>query len=339
MKKLFPLLFLLSFAGCKKDDPNTVDVSYEKLSEVKSGLVGFTRKGNPLGLTDQRASRWNPDSKQWERLTDSVTLVGIAPLVARCEDGDGNFYETGSDYHFYTIKAGTRKWQPLVLPDVDSALYQSANFPISNSNGTVAIQTCRQTAAGLQNRIYSRSPGSDVWTLINDRPKDNLFIQDIAENGDIFLAYSESDAHVVKAGSKTLVPVADCNGSVALPYCSSSFGVAPNGAVVFYPGINSRVLYRIEANTGYPTTASELCKMPDKAAFFFSFNALSNGTIMGMANMGGYDEYFLFIRRAGASEWTKAPSVPGQGYVYVKANRLGQAYTSSNSGIVYKINF
>ena len=341
---------LLLAAGCKKDDPNGGAITFDKLGDVSiSGLTGFAANGDPLGISGGGdALRWRSTSGQWERVGSLTAAPGGGSVAAVAEDAAGNYYGTTLFSSSYVLAAGSSTWQPVSLPDTDTPLYQAANPPLVNASGTVVLQSRRQTANGIRERIYRKDPGATAWTRINDRPTDNMGIVQLADNGDIFLLNQGQGApglYVLRPSATALVPVMDCAGTVVLPYCGFQVGVSPAGDVVFHQGgIGSRQLYRISAGATYPATARELYKLPDGTASFFDFAALSNGTTLGQANDGGYGPFFLYIRRAGADAWQQAPKLPGTGYVYVRTNRQGQAYTGSRQSAsgqsnIYRINF
>ncbi len=345
---LFSLFVLLQ--SCKKDEtaaPSTV--TYEKLGDVTvNGLTGFAANGDPIGTDgSSQAIRWNSASKQWERLPATPTVNGT-PLGVVGEDAVGNFYAAASPGGNYILPAGTTTWQPVPLPDTDPPLYLNSDLPFINAAGTVVMQSRRQTSAGVRVRLYRKSAGASTWTRVLDRPADNVGIVQLADNGDVFMqntSQGASELLVLTANATALVPVANCGGTVVLPYCSFQLGVSPAGDVVYFQGgTGSRQLYRIPAGASYPTTAAQLYVLPDGTATFFDFAALSNGTSLGVANDGGYGTYYLYIRTAQATGWLKAPNLPGAGYVYVRTNRQGQSFTASRQsaaakGSVYRINY
>lgn len=345
---LFGLLVLLQ--GCKKDETAAPSsVTYEKLGDVMvNGLTGFAANGDPIGSDGtSQAVRWNSAGKQWERLPATPTVNGTAPAVVG-EDAAGNFYASAALGGNYVLPAGTTTWQPVPLPDTDQPLYLTSDPPFINTAGTVVMQSRRQTSAGARVRLYRKSAGASTWTRLLDRPADNGAIVQLADNGDVFMRntiQTTSELLVLKANATTLVPVANCSGTVVLPYCSFQTGVSPAGDVVYFQGgTGSRQLYRMPAGAAYPATAAELYVLPDGTATFFDFAALSNGTCLGTANDGANGAFYLYLRTAQASGWLKAPDLPGVGYVYVRTNRQGQSFTASRQsasakGSVYRINY
>ncbi|MDQ2772722.1 MAG: hypothetical protein M3Y54_19730 [Bacteroidota bacterium] len=339
---------LVLAAGCKKDDPNTGSISYEKLGEVQVNyLSGFAANGDPLGLSSSgEALRWRSASRQWERVgTNTASLSGWAGAVA--EDAGGNFYGASSANGSYMLPAGSSTWQALSLPDPDPEI-KWPDTPLVDGSGAVVLQTRRQTSTGVRERIYRKNAGATTWTRLHDRPADNLLLQLLADNGNIYLYNSVQnppELYVLRPGATSLVSVIDCMGTLVLPYCKFSAGYSPAGDVVLYQGgTGSKQMYRIDAGVAYPTTARELYNLPDEIIGFQQFVVLSNGTTLGVGNRGGYDPMQFHIRRAGAGAWQHAPDLPGQGYIYVLANRQGQLFTASRQsagaeGDVYQIKF
>ena len=336
----FCMLFSIVLISCKKNsDQNNPNASFEKLGDqLINNITGFALNGDPLCRSGNGdVVRWRSATSDWGRVGDLTNIPSGYFIEARCEDAQGNFYGVVINNGNYTLPTGTGNWIKLVLPDIDTIAYGSQeqydNAPFANNKGDIAVQTHRIKNGADHIRIYIKTAGSSTWTIASDRTLDYARIVCLADNGDVFLqnkGIPGGGPTVLKAGSNVVIPVADCAGSTILPYCGSDFGVNPAGDIAFHGG--TRHMYLMKSATTYPSTAELVYDIPENTCCFNNgFYYLSDGTALGMANMGGYDEYFLYIRKSGASNWYKAPSLPSDGgiTVYIKVNAKGELFTAS----------
>ena len=320
-------------------------VSYEKLGETKvTNITGFALNGAPLGVSAEGdLSRWRAESKDWGRLGVPPTLGQGEVLAPNCEGANGTFYATSTFGQNYELRSGQTSWTKLAI-----AVEGGAPEPVvANNQGDLAMQV----RASDRNVVYRLRATDQTWVQASSRATDRLAIVRLADDGSIYFQSTTDSSNgpsVLTARGDTVAPVYDCKGAAILPYCSFQFAVSPTGSIALTQGgSGSRVIFRSDATTTFPTTAKELFTLPTGTASFLDFTLLSNGGVLGTANNGAYGQFDLYLRREGAVDWQKALELPGTtggSYEFVRANNKGELFTSSRqsalgAGSVYRIRF
>lgn len=358
IRSCYPLAILLAATllgtSCQDDSDATPSVGYEQVGDLKiAGISGFGLNGDLLGVgNDKQPLRWRQASQDWLKLGTDFIIPLYGNVAPYCEDAQGNYYGATSGKRPFVLATGATRWRHLFIPGVDSVDARVFNRPFGNVNGDVVLQVRAVLPTGVRDRIYRKAAGATTWVLLNDRPRDPegdpLTIRTYANNGDVFLEHGNRPSNppvVLKNGTSALADVTACSGAVVLPYCTFHFAISPNGDVSFSNGgTGSRKVYSMKAPGTYPGTATYAYDLPNDACSLFYEHYLSDGTLLGLANDCRYGEYFLFIRKPEASQWYKAPSLPGFPSAQLVVSPRGEVYTTSQSGpnqgdFVYRIKY
>ena len=339
---------LLPSCSSSSSDAN---ISFAQLGDVTvNQLSGSGMNGDLLARgANGEMVRWRVATSVWEHVGHPF-LSGI--LFPRAEDDLGNIYGEVTLAGNWVLSVGTMDWVrvPLMGADTD----QDRIF--GTTRGELVMQSHRGAqGAAITSRIYRKAPGSTAWVLASERPEDNRAIVGLADNGDVFLAsLGERDSMnptVLRAGSSVPAPVVDCSGAVILPYCGSYILTNDGGDVLFYGGRNQgRHLYFMNATASYPSTARLIGDLPESTCCFNGGQALlDDGTVAARMNHGGYDQYFLYVLKAGASSWSEGATLPqedgghsvdlfatNQGALYTWSIELGR---TTSTGAAYRVRY
>ncbi len=329
------LLAATCFTLSCSSSSTAVDVRYDQAGELTvNNMTGAAMNGDLLARGgDGGVVRWRAATSTWEHVGKLPVLVGAQTLSARCEDAAGNVYGDVPYNGVWMLPVGTQDWVKLVI-DSDAQLER----PFANNKGEVVIQTRRVMPDGEHVRVYRTSGGPGGWKLASDRVGvgDAFTVLGIADSGDVFfenLPYPEQSPMVLQAGSDTLKPIIDCAGTAILPYCGLHMVLDVHGNVLFYGNIYVRHNYLLRASATYPSTAEQLYDMPTDTCCFNGGQALlPDGTFVARMNHGGYDLYYLYVRKPGATEWFQSPLLPnedGATSVSILATGDGSLFTSS----------
>ena len=333
------LLPLSILPACTKKKADSANVSFEKLGIAKvKYLTGFALNGDPICRgTDENVLRWSNSKKEWSVLGTLPNLPSGYFMEAKCEDAQGNFYSSVSDSGCYVLIGGTGTWKKLDLNYVNATLTSTSEWKadiLSNNKGDVAMQTEKRSGGSV--KTLRKTAASNTWELILD---DSVWVGNllkITDNGDVFRAGTDIGLHVIKAGTNTSVKVTDCTPSVALnnAYCGYKAAVNQTGGIMFYGGLGEMPMFWLNAGATYPAKPVQVFDRPENTCCFNAgFEYLADGTCLGQANKGGYDDYYLYIRKNGASSWTKAETISdiSTKIIYFRANAKGEVYAGPAS--------
>lgn len=351
---LCAIAVLCLMVSCKKD-PTKADITYQQLGETRvKWHTGFAFNGDPLAVnTAGESLRWQSSKNVWERVGAGATGPMGKKIVAIAEGADGTYYGTNNTVFdgfpnegYYELSVGSSVWKEIDFADGDVAVPLERPSLIVNSSGDVVVNANRQSTNGTRSRLFKKAAGSTVWTIINDRPKDELFMVQFSDAGEVFMQDAQG-FFIMKKDLTAITRLFNCNGTDILPYCNFRASIASNGEMMLYEGgIGSRKMYRAPVVATYPTTASEAFSLPSPEALAVAMGCIhmANGTTVvgGNDNRGGLEQYF--VRRSVASDWQQAPEPSGFSSSMI-ANRQSQLFivsqqSGSNDGrMLYQVNY
>ncbi len=355
------LALLSLLAGCKKDS-DKAETTYTQLGETRiKAHAGFAFNGDPLAVTGAGESlRWRSSASAWER----VAAGSIGPtgnkIAAIAEGSDGTYYGVYNTYldgfpieRYFELAPGSSTWKAIAFIAGDTTALTDRPALIVNTAGDVAVSASQQSGSGARSRVFLKTAGGTAWTIMNDRPQDNLVMVQFTDGGDVFMqgplpGETENSFFVMKRGQTNITPLFNCKGAAVLPYCDFRASIASNGEVVLYEGgIGSRKIYRAPVSATYPTTATEVFSFPGPDVLPVAMGCihLGNGTTLASGNDNRYGPELFFLRRSGASEWQQIPEPPGGFSNTMIANRQGgwfinsQQFTVGDGNMLYKVNY